>query len=136
MDALSTTSLTPLLSQGLGFDAAGQAVGSIAANGDRQALREGVGEFVGGVFYGALLRQMQNSTLKGKYFHGGRGEDAFQGQLNLELARKLGQAKNNPVADRLLETIERRLGREGPASLGESGAVAAASGVQEMEFIA
>ncbi|MFQ5412311.1 MAG: hypothetical protein ACE5EC_08425, partial [Phycisphaerae bacterium] len=41
-------------------------------------LRRHVGEFVGNAFYGALLREMQNAKIKGRYFHGGRGEEVFQ----------------------------------------------------------
>jgi peptidoglycan hydrolase FlgJ len=73
-----------------------------------EALRKKVGEFVGNIFYGTLLRQMQNSKLKGKYFHGGRGEDVFQGQLGMELASRLGRASNNPVVNRLYGEMSRQ----------------------------
>lgn len=100
--------------------------------GPRQAekadMRRAVGEFVGNAFYGTLIRQMQASSFKTKYLHGGRGEDVFQGQLGMELAQRMGRSLNNPVADRLFESIERRLdpsaealpGRSGPGS--ETGA--------------
>jgi hypothetical protein len=137
MDALSTTSLTPLLSQSSG-STGGKSIAALAASGDQQALRDRVGEFVGGVFYGALLRQMQESKLKGTYFHGGRGEEAFKGQLNVELAKKLGRAKNNPIADRLTKSIEKRLGNESGAGFSEAGAAAVgqASNISAMELIA
>ena len=86
----------------------GQAVGS-SSSPSHKNVRAQVGEFVGNIFYGTLLREAQKSSLKGKYMHGGRGEEVFQGQLNQELAKKLGQAKNNPVADRLTKEIEHHL---------------------------
>lgn len=78
--------------------------------GDRDELsRQAVGEFVGNVFYGTLLRQIQESKLKGEYMHGGRGEEVFRGQLNQELAQRMGRAKNDPIATKLYESIQRGL---------------------------
>lgn len=85
--------------------------GSTKGPAERQDLRKSVGELVGGVFYATLLRQAQASKLKGQYMHGGRGEEVFQGQLGLELARKLGRAPNDPLAKSLYGSIQRRLGR-------------------------
>lgn len=73
----------------------------------KKELRKLVGEFVGNVFYGTLLRQMQNSTIKGKYFHGGKGEDVFKGQLHMELARRMGRAPGDPIANRMYEAMTR-----------------------------
>lgn len=84
-------------------------------SGPRAELRRAVGEFVGNTFYGTLIKQMQASSFKTKYMHGGRGEDVFQGQLGIELAQRLGRSTNNPVADRMLSAIERRLGRNAPS---------------------
>lgn len=69
----------------------------------KKALRADVGEFVGNVFYGTLLQAMQSSTLKGSYMHGGRGEEVFTGQLHMELAKRMGQAPNDPIASRLFK---------------------------------
>ncbi len=75
-----------------------------------ETLRQRVGEFVGNVFYGTLMREMQQSSLKGAYFHGGRGEEAFQGQLGLELAQRMGRAPGDPVADAIYRSLARRAG--------------------------
>ncbi len=83
-------------------------------SGRRADMRRNVGEFVGNIFYGTLIRQMHASSLKTKYLHGGRAEDAFQGQLGIEIAQRLGRSLNNPIADRLFHAIERRLGRAAP----------------------
>lgn len=87
---------------------------SDGAAGD--ALRRRVGEFVGSVFYGTLLRQMQQSSLKGEYMHGGRGEEVFQGQLGLEIAQRLGRAANDPIANRLYQSMQHRLGARSQAT--------------------
>jgi len=77
----------------------------VAAGGESADLRRRVGEFVGTVFYGTLLREMQRSSLKGPFFHGGRGEEAFQGQLGLELAQRMGRAPGDPVAEAVYRSL-------------------------------
>jgi hypothetical protein len=77
-----------------------------------QNLRRRVGEFVGDIFYGTLIRQMYASKLKGTHFHGGRGEEVFQGQLGMELARRMGRAANDPIANRLYESLRRNTGQQ------------------------
>ncbi len=72
-----------------------------------ETLRDLVGDFVGNVFYGTLLRELQNSTIKGKYLHGGRGEDVFRGQLNMELAKRMGRAPNDPIANHMHAALTR-----------------------------
>ncbi len=71
-------------------------------------LRQRLGEFVGNIFYGMLIRQMNESGLKGEYFHGGRGEDVFKAQLGMELAQRLGRAANDPITNRLYEAMARK----------------------------
>ena len=67
-----------------------------------------MGELVGNVFYGTLIKEMQSSKLKGKFGHGGRGEDAFDGQLALELSKKIGQSPREPVSARIMKTLSKR----------------------------
>lgn len=80
-------------------------------------FRKQIGEFVGNIFYGTLIKQMQESSFKTKYFSGGRGEEVFQGQLGIELAQRLGRSANNPVADKLATAIEKRVGIQVPAKV-------------------
>ncbi len=92
----------------------------------RDVLRERVGEFVGNVFYGTLMKQMQSSKLKGKYFHGGRGEEVFQGQLNMELARRMGQAVGDPIAEKMYASFVRNeKGKQGATAVDRSRPAAA-----------
>lgn len=83
---------------------------SLSVRGKAADLRRSTGEFVGDIFYGTLLREMQKSSFKTKYFNGGRGEEAFQGQLSQELAKRIGRTRNDAVAQRLFESIGKRLG--------------------------
>jgi len=84
-----------------------------------KARRKAYGEVVGNMFYGTLLKQMNESKIKGNYFHGGRGEEAFRGQLALELGKRMGQSPTDPLVNRMFEAAEKRLtgGRAGSAQL-------------------
>ena len=73
-------------------------------------LREKLGEFVGDIFYGTMIRQMNDSKLKGEYFHGGRGEQVFQAQLGMELARRMGRATGDPISNHLYDAWTRQTG--------------------------
>lgn len=73
--------------------------------------RRTIGEFVGNIFYGTLLKEMQASKLKGQVMHGGRGEEAFAGQLTLALSKKIGEAKTNPLADRMYHAMQKHYGK-------------------------
>ena len=68
--------------------------------------RKLMGEFVGNSFYGVLMKQMNESKIKGKYFHGGRGEEAFRGQLAMELGKRMGQSPTDPIANKLFQSAE------------------------------
>ena len=74
----------------------------------RSALRRVANEVVGQVFYGTLLRQLRSSSLKGKYGHGGRGEEVFQAQLDQFLAERAGGVGRIDLADALVKRFERR----------------------------
>lgn len=73
-------------------------------------VRRSIGEFVGGVFYGMILKQMQASPFKTKYLSGGRAEEAFAGQLALELSKRLGRSVSDPVANKMYASFAARLG--------------------------
>jgi len=82
---------------------------AITAAASTQARRKAYGEVVGNVFYGRLMKQMNESKIKGEYFHGGRGEEAFRGQLALELGKRMGQSPTDPLVNRMFGAVEKRL---------------------------
>ena len=93
------------------------------ADGDDDELRERVGEFVGGVFYGMLLRELQESKLKGKYMHGGRGEECqpqCEDRQAPSDARTAGAVELRQAEDRQYGRQDRRPAGAGPA-LGQYG---------------
>ncbi len=68
----------------------------------KSRLREVADQVVGQIFYGTMLRQMRKSAFKGKYGHGGRGEEVFQAQLHDVLATRAGGARGNSVTEAIV----------------------------------
>ncbi len=72
-------------------------------------LREAFDQFVGESFYGMLFKTMRQSVGKSAYFHGGRGEEVFQGQLDQMLSEKMSKASASSFSDPMFELFQ--LGR-------------------------
>ena len=75
-----------------------------------KVLDEATRTLVGSVFYGTLMKTMRESEMKGKYGHGGRGEEAFGAQLDAMLAERAGKGTNGGLAAALYESLERQQG--------------------------
>ena len=71
-----------------------------------EELRDTIGEVVGSVFFGTLLKSMRDSELKGPYGHGGRAEEVFGAQLDAIFAGNAGKAANTGLADALYKRME------------------------------
>ena len=70
-----------------------------AAKGEKpEELKDAFGDFVGNTFYGQLIASTRKTVDKPAYFHGGRGEEVFQGQLDQMLAEKLSDATKEQFA--------------------------------------
>jgi len=63
-----------------------------AAGTQPSELREKFDAFVGETFFGQMLKAMRKTVGKPAYFHGGRGEEVFQGQLDQMLAEQMTKA--------------------------------------------
>jgi hypothetical protein len=72
-------------------------------NGQREELREKFTQFVGEAFFGQMIKAMRSTVGKPAYFHGGRGEDAFQGQLDQKMAEELAEKSASRFADPMFE---------------------------------
>lgn len=77
---------------------------STASSGNQQVeqaeeLREVYREFVGKTFFGQMLKSMRSSVGKPAYFHGGRAEEVFRGQLDQHLADHMTEASASKLAD-------------------------------------
>ena len=72
------------------------------------ALRQAVNEVVGTVFFAPMLKMARENPFKGRFGHGGRGEEVFGAQLDMELARRA----SHRLEGGLTEAMVRRLDRE------------------------
>jgi hypothetical protein len=80
------------------------AVSAPGATADKTAeLRERFTQFVGEAFFGQMIKAMRATTGKPAYFHGGRAEDVFQGQLDQKLAEYLTEASAEQFAEPMFE---------------------------------
>lgn len=68
-----------------------------------EELKDAFGDFVGNTFYGQLIASMRKTVDKPAYFHGGRGEEVFQGQLDQMLAERLSDATQEQFAGPMFE---------------------------------
>lgn len=69
------------------------------SKGDSPELREAFDNFVGETFYGQMLKSLRSTVGKSAYFHGGRAEEVFQGQLDQVLAEEMSKANANEFTD-------------------------------------
>jgi hypothetical protein len=67
------------------------------------ALRQAFDAFVGQTFYGTLLKSMRQTVGKPAYFHGGRAEEIFQGQLDQTLVEEVSQASAERLTGPMFE---------------------------------
>jgi len=73
------------------------------ASAKDQALRENFEDFVGQTLFGQMLKSMRKTQHKSAYFHGGRGEEVFQQQLDQVLTEKLSHASADKLAGPMYE---------------------------------
>ena len=66
-------------------------------------LKDAFGDFVGNTFFSQLIASMRKTVDKPAYFHGGRGEEVFQGQLDQMLAEKLSDSTKEQFAGPMFE---------------------------------
>jgi len=67
------------------------------------ALREAFHEFVGQTFFTELIKSYRSTQQPSAYFHGGRAEEIFQGQLDQVLADTLSERTAHTIADPMFE---------------------------------
>lgn len=91
----------------LSFDASKLVSGTTQQR--KAALRTLANEVVSTTFFGQMLKIARSSKLKGEYGHGGRGEEIFGAQLDMELARRAGQKMNNSLSEAIYKRFEKRI---------------------------
>jgi flagellar protein FlgJ len=73
-------------------------------------LRETFDQFVGETFYGQMLSSMRKTLGKPAYFHGGRAEEIFQGQLDQVLGEQLAKASAESFTGPMFELFSLQRG--------------------------
>jgi len=63
-------------------------------------------EFVGQTLFGQMLKSMRKTLHKPAYFHGGRGEEVFQQQLDQVLAEKMSRSTADKFSGPMFELFQ------------------------------
>ncbi len=99
---------------------ASQRVPRLNAKGDKSnsadEVRAHFTQFVGETFYGQMFKAMRSTVGKPAYFHGGRGEEVFQGQLDQQMSQHLTEATGDRFADPMFERQFPHLAKKTPAN--------------------
>ena len=66
-------------------------------------LRATFDEFVGQSFFGQMTSALRKTVGKPAYFHGGRAEEIFRGQLDQVLAQEISEASAADISDPMYE---------------------------------
>lgn len=74
-----------------------------APDPERLRVREAFDDFVGQTFFSQLLASMRQTVEKPAYFHGGRAEEVFQGQLDQVLAEEMAEASADQFSGPMFE---------------------------------
>ena len=77
-------------------------------------VRKHFTQFVGEAFYGQMLKSMRATIGKPAYFHGGRAEEVFQGQLDQQMAQHLTETSAEKFTEPLFERQFPNLAKQGP----------------------
>ena len=73
---------------------------------DETKLRETFNQFVGETFFTQLIKSMRSSVGKPAYFHGGRAEEVFQGQLDQMLSEQFAKTSSDQIAAPMYELFQ------------------------------
>ena len=71
-------------------------------------LRRAAEELVGITFFQTLLQSAHNSTLKGEYGHGGRGEEMFTAQLDVIFAERAAASSRFGLVEEIYARMAKR----------------------------
>jgi len=69
-------------------------------------LREAFDNFVGESLFSQMIGSMRKSQQKPAYFHGGRGEEVFQKQLDQVMAQEMSKASASQYSDPMFDLFQ------------------------------
>jgi Rod binding domain-containing protein len=95
--------VTPIALKERGDAGTSSAMPLNGGNHGTEELRETFTQFVGEMFYGQMFKAMRSTVGKPAYFHGGRAEEAFQGQLDQTMTEQLTKATASKFAEPMFE---------------------------------
>ncbi|MGV3486056.1 MAG: rod-binding protein [Planctomycetaceae bacterium] len=85
--------------------------GEASSVSGEEPLREAFRDFVGQTMFGQMLQSMRSTVGKPAYFHGGRGEEVFQQQLDQLLVEELSESSASSVADPMFDLFQLQRGQ-------------------------
>ncbi len=68
-----------------------------------EKLRDTFTQFFGETFFGQMIKSMRTTVGEPAYFHGGRAEEIFQGQLDQTLSEEMTRASAERLANPMFE---------------------------------
>lgn len=68
-----------------------------------EELRKAFEDFVGQTFFAEMIKACRSGQQPSAYFHGGRAEEIFQGQLDQVLSEELSESSASKIADPMFE---------------------------------
>jgi hypothetical protein len=74
-----------------------------SANPGAAEVREAFTQFVGQTFFSHMMKAMRSTQGKPAYFHGGRAEEVFQGQLDHALVDAMADSSSETFAQPIFE---------------------------------
>ena len=93
---------------------AGATKPSLQGSGSPDELRERFTQFVGESFFGQMMKALRSNVGKPAYFHGGRAEEVFQGQLDQKLSEHLTESSAEKFAEPMFERQFPHLAKTNP----------------------
>ena len=70
---------------------------------DKPSMREAFDNFVVETFFSQMMSSMRKSVEKPAYFHGGRAEEIFQGQLDKILSQEFTKSDGHSLSGSMYE---------------------------------
>lgn len=74
-------------------------------------FRKVMHQLVGEVLFGTMMRQFREAQEPDPYFHGGRGEELFQSQLDQIYVERMTNASSHSISDAMFNQMQRIMGK-------------------------
>ncbi|MGL6225439.1 MAG: rod-binding protein [Thermoguttaceae bacterium] len=74
---------------------------------NEEEFRKVFHQFAGQTLYGQMLKSMRETQQKPAFFHGGRAEEIFQGQLDQVIVEKMTNATSDTLSDTMFRLMKK-----------------------------